>query len=60
MSDLHPCALPHVKGIPTLRHRKAAGCIVELFNTRQGWLQLVRIRRNGRTHDRAAGLAGRQ
>ncbi|MWA09992.1 hypothetical protein E5671_12535 [Streptomyces sp. BA2] len=40
VSDLHPCALPHVRSLPTQQHRKAGGCIVEAFNTRQSWPDL--------------------
>ncbi|TDC78242.1 hypothetical protein E1283_05555 [Streptomyces hainanensis] len=28
VSDLHPCALPHARGIPTRHHGKAARCMV--------------------------------
>ncbi|QEU95518.1 hypothetical protein CP970_35450 [Streptomyces kanamyceticus] len=54
VSDLHPCALPHVRGIPTQQHRKAGGCIVEVFNTRQGWpdLHINRAARRSKRQER--------
>ncbi|QFQ96121.1 hypothetical protein F9278_07870 [Streptomyces phaeolivaceus] len=35
VSDLHPCALPHAKGIPTEHDGEAAPGRVEVFNTRR-------------------------
>ncbi|TQE23348.1 hypothetical protein SipoB123_21350 [Streptomyces ipomoeae] len=35
VSDLHPCALPHARGIPTEHDWEAAPGRVEVFNTRQ-------------------------
>lgn len=35
VSDLHPCALPHARGIPIEHGWKAAPGRVEVFNTRQ-------------------------
>ncbi|TVL90483.1 hypothetical protein CD790_21125 [Streptomyces sp. SAJ15] len=43
VSDLHPCARPPARWIPTQQHRKATGCIVGTVNTRQGWLHLVNV-----------------
>ncbi|POX51727.1 hypothetical protein C3488_10505 [Streptomyces sp. Ru72] len=37
VSDLHPCALPHARGIPTEHDWEAAEGRVEVFNTRQSW-----------------------
>ncbi len=37
VSDLHPCALPHARGIPTEPDWNPGGGRVEAFNTRQSW-----------------------
>ncbi|QIT43572.1 hypothetical protein HCX60_08610 [Streptomyces antibioticus] len=64
VSDLHPCALPHARGIPTEHDWKAAGGRVEVFNTRQS-LHRSRAARQlsatiGRRDGRAAGGRGRR
>ncbi|RVU25263.1 hypothetical protein EOT10_13435 [Streptomyces antnestii] len=41
VSDLHPCALPHARGIPTQHDWEAAGCRVDVFNTRRSWPDLL-------------------
>ncbi|NEV91593.1 hypothetical protein GUR47_33710 [Streptomyces tendae] len=48
VSDLHPCALPHARGIPTERERNPGGGRVEVFNTRQSWPDSRKARRRKR------------
>lgn len=48
VSDLHPCALPHARGIPTERERNPGGGRVEVFNTRQSWPDSRTARRRKR------------
>ncbi|EFE70486.1 hypothetical protein DKG34_29085 [Streptomyces sp. NWU49] len=48
VSDLHPCALPHARGIPTENDRNPVTGRVDMFNTRRSWPDSRPVRRRKR------------